>query len=220
MNFIKTVKHIMKNLRVRLFPTEFDSELKRWWLDGGDNKLRFDYDLDSSSLVFDLGAYNGQWASDIYARYNCRLFCFEPVKIFADNIKQRFIKNSNIVVFNFALGKNNRREVIGLADNGSSIYVGGQKSETIQFEDISLFFTKHDITNVDLMKINIEGGEYELLTRLFQTGEIKKIKNIQVQFHDLWPDAIHRLKQIHSELSKTHRPTYQYHFVWENWVRL
>ena len=69
------------------------------------------------------------------------------------------------------------------------------------------------------MKINIEGGEYDLLDRLITTGLVGKIDNIQVQFHEFVPNAKERMQNIQKKLSKTHTPTYQYEFIWENWKR-
>ncbi|MBU0533513.1 MAG: FkbM family methyltransferase [Candidatus Omnitrophica bacterium] len=213
------LKKIITSLRVSMFPTEHDKEIKRWYSDGGDEKLRYNYDLDRDSLVMDMGGYKGQWASDIYASYNCRVLIFEPVKSFAEQIQRRFKNNPNIEVFCLALGKNRRQEIISLCDDGSSVYRDAPVKKTIQFEDVAEFFTKHDIKNIDLMKINIEGGEYELLPRLIETGLVNKIKNIQIQFHNVLTDSKAHMKRICSELSKTHKPTYQYKFVWENWVR-
>ena len=68
------------------------------------------------------------------------------------------------------------------------------------------------------MKINIEGGEFELLERLIQTGLISRIKNIQVQFHNIAVESTKRMEKIHQGMYKTHQPTFQYKFVWENWV--
>ena len=69
------------------------------------------------------------------------------------------------------------------------------------------------------MKINIEGGEYDLLEHFLESGFIKNINNIQIQFHDFIPNAEERMKKIQYELEKTHSLTYQYPFVWENWQR-
>jgi len=217
MNLI--LKRIITRLRVSFFPTEDDKEYRRWLSDGGDEKLRYDYDLSSDSLVFDLGGYKGQWASDIYARYNCRILVFEPVKSFAVKIEERFRKNSKIEVFTFALGSSRRQEALFLSDDASSQYKKTGTKETIQFEDVSDFFAKHNIICIDLMKINIEGGEYELLPILFEKGFINKIKQIQIQFHNVGADSEENIKKIHHKLSQTHKPTYQYKFVWENWVR-
>jgi len=78
---------------------------------------------------------------------------------------------------------------------------------------------KHEISIVHFMKINIEGGEYDLLEHLLESGFISSITNIQVQFHDFVPNAEVQMNKIQHELSKTHSLTYQYPFVWENWQK-
>jgi FkbM family methyltransferase len=210
---------IITRLRVSVFPTEHDKEVRRWWSDGGDERLRYEYDLNGDSLVMDLGGYKGQWASDIYSRYNCRLLIFEPVKSFAEKIKERFRNNHRIEVFCLGLGKSRRQEVIALDDDGSSLYRSAPVKETIQYEDVADFFAKHSIKSVDLMKVNIEGGEYELLPRMLESGLVSRIKYIQIQFHDIGPESEKCMGYICKELAKTHSPTYRYKFVWENWAR-
>ena len=37
-----------------------------WLADNGDKTYRLDYNLNENSVVFDLGGYEGQWASDIF----------------------------------------------------------------------------------------------------------------------------------------------------------
>ncbi len=73
-------------------------------------------------------------------------------------------------------------------------------------------------SKIELLKLNIEGGEYELLESLLENDCITYFKNIQVQFHDfLFDNAKERMTKIQEQLSKTHELTYQYEFVWENW---
>jgi len=213
------LKKAITRLRLATFPTAHDRELKRWYSDGGDERFRYNYDLNSDSLVMDMGGYKGQWASDIYARYNCRVLVFEPVKLFAEAIEKSFRKNPKIEVFRLALGATRRQDTIALNEDGSSVYRTGPAKEIIQFEDAAVFFSDRAINSVDLMKVNIEGGEYELLPRLLETGLVKRIKNIQIQFHDVEIGAARRMEEICRDLSATHEPTYQYRFVWENWVR-
>ncbi|MEM7512644.1 MAG: FkbM family methyltransferase, partial [Bacteroidota bacterium] len=74
--------------------------------------------------------------------------------------------------------------------------------------------------HIDLIKINIEGGEFELLEAIIDAGWVDKIDNIQVQFHDFVPNARERMMEIQKKLSFTHELTYQYDFVWENWKRI
>ena len=51
----------------------------------------------------------------------------------------------------------------------------------------------------------------------FTDRVIKKIRNIQISFHEIVPNAEIRMKKIQLELKKTHFLTYQYLFVFENW---
>ena len=117
MNIKIRVKEKILRLRNKFFPTEHQKEVKKWFKAGGDEKYRYEYPINSNSLVMDFGGYKGQWASDIYSRYNCRILVFEPIKSFATNISERFKHNSKIEVFCFALGQNRRQELIALNDN-------------------------------------------------------------------------------------------------------
>jgi FkbM family methyltransferase len=197
--------------------TEQQKIIKSWWDDGGDYRFRFDYNLNPDSIVLDLGGYEGQWASDLFSRYQCRILVFEPVKAFAKNIKQRFLLNGKISVFDFGLGATTRKESISISKDGSSIFREASEKEEIEIVDSYDWLTKESLGIVDLIKINIEGGEYELLEKLIDTGLISKIKNIQVQFHDIMADSSRRMESIQKKLEKTHFLTYQYRFVWENW---
>src|SRR6185436_17590674 len=65
-------------------------------------------------------------------------------------------------------------------------------------------------SGVELIKINIEGSEYELLPHLVETGLVRQLRDIQVQFRDFVPDAASRMKTIQYQLAKTHDLAWQY----------
>ncbi len=184
----------------------------------GDKTLRVNYDLNKDSVVFDLGGYEGQWAYDIFLKYGCNIHVFEPVPSFAENIRKRFSDNKKIQVYSFGLSDKNSNEEIYSNGYKSSLFKKEGNATEIKLVKFSDFFSQNNINFIDLMKINIEGGEYDLLEELIRTNLVKKIKNIQVQFHNFVPNAEDRMKKIQSELEKTHKLTYQYKFVWENWV--
>jgi FkbM family methyltransferase len=191
-----------------------------WYVADGDHTLRVNYDLNENSVVFDMGGYEGLWAQEIYCKYGASIHIFEPVQKFADNIRNRFIKNSRVKVLSYGLGKTNQEIAININENASSTY---QKSEYADKEVIKIrkadeYLKEQGITSIDLIKINIEGGEYDLLEAFIESGTITSLKNIQVQFHDFFPEAKERMKKIQDELKKTHRLTYHYEFVWENWT--
>lgn len=192
--------------------------VKLWFDTNGDETLRLDYSLNENSLVFDLGGYKGEFAADIYCRYNSEIYIFEPVLSFFEVIKKKFLNNNKIEIFNFGLAGRDSEMQISNSDNSSSVFLITENSETIQLKSIVEFIKSKNITNVDLIKINIEGGEYEVLESLIENNLITIFDNIQVQFHDfIIENALERMNKIQIELAKTHELTYQYEFVWENW---
>jgi len=210
---------LANRLNRRLHRREHRRNLQKWWDDGGDYKYRFDYELDRDSLALDLGGYEGQWASDLYSKYRCHILVFEPVSVFVDRITERFRKNEDIKVYPFGLGAATKRETIYIRGAGSSSYRKRASAEEIQIVDVKDWFSRNEVTSVQLMKINIEGGEFELLERMVETGIIEAVDNIQVQFHNISFDSARRMESIQRRMERTHMPTYQYKFVWENWTR-
>jgi FkbM family methyltransferase len=194
------------------------SRCEKWFKDNGDETLRLNYPLTENSIVFDVGGYFGEFARDIYCKYNSTVLVFEPVPEFYNKIVDRFINNIKVQVFNFGLGSNNYKTQINLDENSSSIYISGNNSIEIEIKSFNDFIKERNISTIDLVKINIEGSEYDLLESIIESGNISKISNIQVQFHDfIIENALERMRSIQNKLSLTHQVTYQYEFVWENW---
>lgn len=117
----------------------------------------------------------------------------------------------------FGLAPETETAMIGLNGDRSSMFKKGKEQVEIVLVNISDFFRDNDIERIELMKINIEGGEYDLLDYLIDTGEINRLLNIQIQFHESIPDSYSRLNNIEQRLKMTHFLTYRYPHVWENW---
>lgn len=189
-----------------------------WFAAKGDETLRLNYDLNEKSVVFDVGGYKGEFAGDIFCKYNATIYVFEPIKSFFQIIQSKFVNNQKVKIYNFGLAGKDEQMQISMSDNSSSVFLKTEDSETIQLKSIVNFIQENNIQSVDLIKINIEGGEYDLLESLIENNLISVFKNIQVQFHDfLLDNGKERMNKIQENLSKTHQITYQYEFVWENW---
>ncbi len=191
----------------------------RWFRDGGDRTLRLDYDLGPGSIVFDVGGYTGQWASDIHAMYGCTVHVFEPVPAFADAIARRFARNPRIVVHPFGLGASNGEIALAVDADRSSAFRDGGTAVTGRIVAAADFLASGDFPRVDLLKVNIEGGEYDLLEHLLREGLMGRFQDVQVQFHDFFPEAAARRERIQAGLAASHALTWEYPFVWENWRR-
>lgn len=218
---VKFLKKLKKKttLFYKIFILKQFSPIDLWFWNDGDNTLRINYQLNEKSIVFDLGGYKGEWTNKIIKKYNCNVLIFEPVKSYYENIKYRFAGIEKIKVFNFGLFKISEEVNIYLCNDGSSIYNTKKSTvkEKIILKDIYEFVIENNIVFIDLMKINIEGGEYELLERIIETGLIKRINNLQIQFHHWIDKAEIKRDIIRTKLSHTHTETYCYPFVWENW---
>lgn len=193
---------------------------QEWVAVRGDKTLRLEYDLSPKSVVLDVGGFEGQWASDIFGMYLCDVHVFEPVREHFESISRRFQLNKSIHVYPFGLGASARRESIAVAGDASSIVrAPSNENESIDIVEAGDFLNEHFPATLDLVKINIEGAEYELLEHLISQGVTKRVRNIQVQFHNFIPHAFERMRAIQQDLAVTHKLTYQYPFVWENWRR-
>ncbi len=192
------------------------NRVKPWFAIEGDKTLRLGYELEPSSMVFDIGGYKGDWAREIYKKYRCRIEIFEPVQSFVEMLKKEFDGMEKIHIHPFGLGGKTEEVEISLDQASSSTFKARGEKEKIKLVAVSEFIGRK-FSYIDLIKINIEGGEYSLLGDLIKTGLIKNVGNIQVQFHDFVPNAFKKRKILHEKLSETHELTYNYPWVWENW---
>lgn len=216
-NFFSKIGSVFYYISGKIYKSPQKIRTIKWFKDNGDKTLRLNYELNNNSIIFDVGGYEGQWASDIFSKYVCEIHIFEPILEFAENIKKRFSKNNKIFVNNFGLSNKTEEAKISLEKDASSTFKKGGNIINIKVKKAIDYIKEKNIKNIDLIKINIEGGEYELLEHLIDSGFIKNIKNIQVQFHDFVDNAEKRMEKIQKKLTETHTLTYQYKFVWENW---
>lgn len=127
--------------------------------------------------------------------------------------------NNKLRLFNFGLGDRNRNESICLNKDSSSIFDDKEKYETenIIIYDFMEFINTNKIHHICLLKLNIEGGEYEILQQLIDSKYIDKVTDLQIQFHHIEEESAEKRKKLQEQLSKTHYFTYKYDWIWENW---
>lgn len=197
------------------------ARLEKWYAIDGDQNLRLNLNLTAESVVFDLGGYDGNVAVEIHARFGCPVWVFEPCPSFFAAIHNRLHRNPVFKLFPFGLAGSNRKETISLDGAGTSTFRTTGKTEEIELRKASEFFAEYPVPEIDLLKVNIEGGEYDLLDHLIESGLIRRVKELQVQFHeDVLPDADRRMRAIQAGLAATHRVNWQHEWIWESWVRL
>lgn len=193
-------------------------EMARWRADDGEH-LRLQYPLAETSIVLDVGGYEGQWASDIYGRYRCTVHVFEPVPVFADRIEARFAANPDVVVHPYGLADRSGDVTMTLDADRSSVGRPGAHSTTAHLEEAATAFAELGLDRADLVKINIEGGEYDLLEHLVDTGWIGRLDHLQIQFHRDVDNVEGRIASVRARLEATHVLDWRYELIWESWHR-
>lgn len=202
----------------KIFLSPHSQVVLHWKLIDGDNTIWINHHLKKNSIVFDLGGYEGMWSEAILKKYHCTIYIFEPVKEYVEKIEVRFRGSENVKVFPYGLSGRKRNIYLHMSDNETSEFGKSGKLVKSKVVSIKQFINDYEIKQVDLIKINIEGGEYELLEYLLEAGLIKRFNNIQVQFHAFVPNAELRASKIQNELKETHSLSYQFPFVWEKWT--
>jgi FkbM family methyltransferase len=194
------------------------AEHGRWLADNGEAK-RYEFPaLRSGDVVVDLGGYQGQWAAGILDQHDVQMHVFEAHPGFAADIGTRFAGDPRVTVHAVALGSADGEFTI--ADDGDASGARGANA-TVRCRSVEAasFLQAIGVARVAVLKINIEGGEYEVLPRLIDSGVIASIDLIQVQFHRYSKADEDRRNAIASRLAETHELTWCYEFVWEEWRR-
>ena len=191
---------------------------------------RLDYPLGEQSMVLDLGAYVGNFSTHVVQKFGCTSIAFEPMpQAFAQIPEAWKYETSRITAFPYGVGAKTERVRMAFTNDSSSQFTPHSAADPeVLIRDVVEVFDELDIGNVDLMKINIEGGEYALLERMDEAGMLARVRFLQIQFHSCGagPQGCvkHRLA-IRETLDKTHREQWCWDhcwpgvWTWESWER-
>ena len=191
-----------------------------WERDRGDEIKIIDYPLDSNSQVIELGGFTGVWSKKIIDKFNPNLIIVEPIQQFVNELKHNFGNNPKVNIEKVAISTSNK--TINLYVKGcatSETNVVSKKVVSVKSYDINYFISKYNLSKIDLIQVNIECEEYPLIINWIETGFLKNVKYLQVQFHTFCENYEEKYKQIFEGLKKNgFEINYKYDFVWESWV--
>jgi len=188
------------------------TEKSKWFILNRE-KLKYSMDLKEDGLVLDFGGYMGDFSANLL-KVNPRLQCrvYEPVIEFAYSCQQRFKTNGNVQVIASGVSSNGRSLKMFIdgprTKNDSSVHLESFKTVSIN----SVFDV---LEEVELMKMNIEGMEYECLRELEANGNLKKIKYLLVQFHNFTSHSEKEYRDIIETIEKNHTSVFKFKWLWE-----
>ena len=150
--------------------------------------------LNKDSIVIDIGANIGDKTQYFHDRFKCKIICYEPNKVAFDILDKRFKKFSNIICINKGISKEEKTKKLYLHkgyENDKINYSQGSSfleiKENINQNNFELVNTLpisellDEYEHIDLIKIDIEGYEYEIMPELILNRN--KIKYVFAELH-------------------------------------
>ena len=171
----------------------------------------FDWPINSDSVVVEIGGYKGRWAKEIANRYDPYLYVFEPQQ-WAYKICRDELRGNKALVFDYALiSGNSIVSTIGdFGTDGASLLKGNHENNSIvETKNIDEAFSFLELTDIDLLLMNIEGYEFTLLPYMIETGMLNKIRYLMVQFH-MFASSESEYNFLKTEIEKTHKKLWDY----------
>ena len=151
--------------------------------------------LNKDSIVIDIGANIGNISNFILEKKDLQIFAFEPNRLCFEIMARRFIDDNRIKIFNVAISNFSGRSKFYLHENSKGIedfdYIESSslkpskdnvsKNNNIEINVVNIKDVLSKFPIIDLIKIDIEGSEYEILPFLIEQKH--KIKAVLCELH-------------------------------------
>lgn len=173
-------------------------------------EIRYEYPLTAESLVVDAGAYRGDFTAEIVNRYNCNVIALEPVECFYQGVRDRFSGNPKVQCLQVGLGSSERTTTFRIKGCMTGQFADSGEEAQVRLVPLGELASGP----IDLLKLNIEGMEFDVLESL---PNVPVCRNIQVQFHPVLPGCEARWKWIRERMLQAYELTFDFPWVWENY---
>ncbi len=141
----------------------------------------------SNGAIVDVGAHAGYfslWTAVLNSKI--KIYALEPVKENFDFLKQNLAENNfkNIKAENVALTRETGEINIFLSEDSHNHSLLPISDQVQKIKGLSLvdFIKKYKIKKISLLKMDIEGGEYEIFENL-EKENFSQIENIFLEYH-------------------------------------
>lgn len=129
-------------------------------------------------IVVDIGANVGPFVKSIIHRNPQKVYCVEPSTKLVKTISENFPNNDNIVLVNKA--------IVGDSTDIVHIFLGRIVQEgDDRFEEITFhqFLEDYSIEKIDFLKIDCEGGEYDIFQEENMEFLLNNVEFMAVEIH-------------------------------------
>ena len=153
------------NKRRSKIEKNYPGSLGVFFKDGGTNLIYKKLDLNSDSVVIDGGGYKGEFIDNVLVNFGCKVESFEPLQKEFDELKKKYIQNNRVKISNLALFSKTKALYLNEEGISSSIINTNVSKNMVKINAIDVVEIINNRKNIDLLKLNVEGAEYEIMNR-------------------------------------------------------
>ncbi|PWD98190.1 FkbM family methyltransferase [Marinilabilia rubra] len=159
--------------------------------------------LDASSTVFSFGVGEDiSFDQALIEEKEVSVQTFDPTPRVNEFIQPHLLKNENLSFSNYGLAAQNGEVLFYPPEDAvhvsCSVVPNKQTRESaykVQMKRLVSILEEKDIGEIDLLKLDIEGGEYDVIPDIVK--DKIRIKQLQLEIHpDLFPDGRQKTKKL------------------------
>lgn len=176
--------------------------------------------IDSEGTVLDIGCFKGEFTKKLL-RQNpwLKVEMFEPYGPYVKKAMQKVKQGTNVKVHQLAVTGDGRQQVFtAMGLRTKQVLLGSDElTNTFHADSIEMSELILSRSPISLLKINIEGMEYECFESIAGTQLLQSVKMILIQFHNFSEDHPQRRSGVQALFANTHSPIFIHDWKWELW---
>ena len=144
--------------------------------------------LDNLNTCIDIGANVGLFSKYLKSINVKNIICYEPNRLAFNQLEKNLKVESGIVVYNKAVSCNNDKLKLYIDDNNTLISSGCNKTNNyyeVECITLSQVIKQNNLNVIDLVKIDIEGMEFDLINNC-DSGIFDKVQKFLIEYHDFY----------------------------------
>lgn len=135
------------------------------------------FELEEGDIVVDVGAHVGIF-SKLALKKASKVYALEPDPMFIEDLKK--LNDEKLVVIGSAISGKDGTSVITSDGHANEIGKGDIEISTMTFKS---FIEKNNIQRIDFLKVDCEGGEYDIFTRENMPWIKENVRKITGELH-------------------------------------
>lgn len=141
------------------------------------------FEVEKGEVVLDIGASAGPFVQTILKNEPKQIHCFEPEPELFETLKKNVGMHSNVILNSLAIGPNDDEFLTtGLYDPNET-EMNMKPPSSVRCVSFKTYIEQNNISQIDFMKLDCEGGEYDIFNDENMDWILKNVKKIAGEWH-------------------------------------